>query len=75
VFELIGLLMRELLAGGTSLIAEGNFNSTTLFENLPEARLVQVHIRAASIDTTIWPDLDEVVATIGAGAQAPVSLA
>jgi hypothetical protein len=111
VFELIGLLMRELLASGTSLIVEGNFARPALFDGLPAAELVQVHIsadaavlrtrmlerdthrhpvhydqaaadevaaRAAAgewdpldlpgrlvrIDTTTWPDLDEVLAAV-----------
>jgi ribose 1,5-bisphosphokinase PhnN len=111
VFTLIGFLMRELLASGASLIVEGNFNRATLFEQLPEARIVQVHVSAAPhvlrarllerdthrhpvhydreaadevtarakagewdaiplsgklvrIDTTIWPDLENVLASI-----------
>jgi hypothetical protein len=47
VFELIGFLMRELLASGASLIVEGNFNRPALFAGLPEARIVQVHVSAA----------------------------
>jgi ribose 1,5-bisphosphokinase PhnN len=111
VFTLIGFLMRELLASGASLIVEGNFNRATLFEQLPEPRIVQVHVSAAPdvlrarllerdthrhpvhydreaadevtaraqagewdaiplsgklvrIDTTIWPDLENVLASI-----------
>ena len=111
MFALIGYLMRELLASGTSLIVEGNFNRATLFEGLPEARIVQIHVSAAPevlrarmlerdthrhpvhydreaadevparaqagewdaiplsgklvrIDTTIWPDLENVLASI-----------
>jgi hypothetical protein len=103
--------MRELLASGTSLIVEGNFKQADVFEGLPEARIVQVHVSAApevlrmrmlerdthlhpvhydreaaeevaaraatgewdpialpgklvQIDTTIWPDVDEVLASI-----------
>ena len=111
MFGLIELLVRELLANGTSLIAEGNFNRSTLFEELPAARIVQVHVWAEpevlqarmldrdthrhpvhwdreaaaevvararagewkalalpgkliSIDTTVWPDLDEALAAV-----------
>jgi hypothetical protein len=46
VFELIGLLMWELLANGTSLIVEGNFSRTSLFDGLPRVRLVQVYVSA-----------------------------
>ena len=46
VFDLIGFLMRELLASGTSLIVEGNFSRPDLFDGLPEARIVQVYISA-----------------------------
>jgi predicted kinase len=103
-------IVRELLASGVSLIAEGNFRAHW-FEDLPAAEVVQVHVsagpetlrrrllerdthrhpvhydreaaheiaeRAAAgewaalplggrlleIDTTVWPDLDEVLATI-----------
>lgn len=103
--------MRELLASGSSLVVEGNFNRATLFEGLPAARIVQVHVSASPavlrtrmlerdthrhpvhydreaadevaaraqagdweplplsgklirIDTTTWPDLDEVLAKI-----------
>jgi hypothetical protein len=47
VFGLIGLIARELLASGTSLIVEGNFNRDTPFEDLPDARIVQIHVSAA----------------------------
>jgi hypothetical protein len=43
----MGHLVRELLASGASLIVEGNFNRTALFDGLPEARIVQVHVSAA----------------------------
>jgi predicted kinase len=46
VFELIGLLMRELLANGTSLIVEGNFSRPSLFDGLPGVRFVQVYVSA-----------------------------
>lgn len=46
VFELLGHVMRELLANGTALIVEGNFNRSTLFEGLPDARIVQIHVTA-----------------------------
>ncbi len=111
MFGLIELLVRELLANGTSLIAEGNFNRPTIFEELPPARIVQVHVwaepevllarmlerdthrhpvhwdreaaaelidrtragewealalpgKVISIDTTVWPDLDEALAAL-----------
>jgi predicted kinase len=111
VFELIALVVRELLEQGVSVIAEGNFTErSTLFTGLPPAEVVQVHVtaepdtlrtrllerdirhavhydreaadevsaraaggewpalpiggRLIEIDTTIWPDLDEVLATV-----------
>ena len=104
-------VVHELLAAGVSLIAEGNFRGTDLFEALPPAQITQVHVSAApeilrermlardshrhsvhydreaadeiaervaqgdwrplplggrliEIDTTTWPDLDEVLATL-----------
>ncbi|MCW2965814.1 MAG: ATP-binding protein [Actinomycetia bacterium] len=111
VFELIGLVVKELLAQGVSVIAEGNFTErSTLFFGLPRSDIVQVHVtaepetlrtrlreretrhpvhydreaadevsaraaggewrplaiggRLIEIDTTEWPDLDEVLATV-----------
>ena len=111
VFELLGLVVKELLAQGVSVIAEGNFTRrSTLFTGLPPADIVQVHVsadpetlrvrlrerdarhpvhydreaadevadraaggewpalpiggRLIEIDTTVWPDLDEVLATV-----------
>jgi predicted kinase len=111
VFDVLGLVVKELLQQGVSVIAEGNFTErSSLFSGLPPARIVQVHVsaepetlrtrlaerdsrhpvhydreaadevtaRAAAgewqplplggtlleIDTTTWPDLDEVLATI-----------
>jgi predicted kinase len=112
VFELIALVVKELLEQGVSVIAEGNFTEhSTLFNDLPPAEIVQVHVtaepatlrermltrdthrhpvhydreaadeivqravagewpvlpvdgRLIEIDTTTWPDLDEVLATI-----------
>jgi ribose 1,5-bisphosphokinase PhnN len=111
VFELIDLVVKELLEQGVSVIAEGNFTvRSTLFTGLPPAEILQVHVtaepetlrarlrerdtrhsvhydreaadevsaRAAAgewpalalggrlieIDTTVWPDLEEVWATI-----------
>jgi hypothetical protein len=42
------VLVRELLEHGVSLIAEGNFvpGRTTVFDDLPPARIVQVHLSA-----------------------------
>jgi predicted kinase len=48
VFELMGAIVRELLGSGVSAIAEGNFTSRTqIFDSLPPARVVQVHVAAA----------------------------
>ena len=48
VFDAMGLLVRELLGAGVSLIVEGNFTPrTTIFADLPPARIVQVHVTAA----------------------------
>jgi predicted kinase len=47
VFALIGHLVRELLEQRVSLIAEGNFAvGYRLFDDLPSARIVQVHVTA-----------------------------
>jgi hypothetical protein len=47
VFGLLGDLVRELLATRVSLIVEGNFvPGTAVFDNLPAARVVQVHATA-----------------------------
>jgi predicted kinase len=112
VFELIALVVKELLEQGVSVIAEGNFTEqSTLFAGLPPAAIVQVYVTAApetlrermltrdthrhpvhydreaadevsaraaagewqalsiggrliEIDTTTWPDLDEVLAPV-----------
>lgn len=111
VFELIALLVKELLEQGVSVIAEGNFTErSSLFSALPPAEVVQVYVtaepqtlrirllergqrhpvhydreaadevaaragggewlplpvggRLIEIDTTTWPDLDEVLATV-----------
>jgi predicted kinase len=112
VFELIALVVKELLEQGVSVIAEGNFTErSSLLSGLPPAEIVQVYVtaepktlrermlnrgadrhpvhyddeaadevstRAAGgewqpltiggclieIDTTTWPDLDEVLATV-----------
>lgn len=111
VFELLGLVVKELLAQGVSVIAEGNFTErSSLFTDLPAAEIVQVHVtagpetlrlrlrerdarhpvhydreaadevaaraaagewaalpiggRLVEIDTTVWPDLDEVLAQV-----------
>jgi predicted kinase len=89
VFDLIGLLVRELLASGTSLIVEGNFNRSTLFERLPSAQIVQVHVsaepdvlraRMLERDTHRHPvhwdreAADEVVARAQAGEWEPLAL-
>jgi predicted kinase len=112
VFELMALVVKELLEQGVSVIVEGNFTlHSTLLTELPPAEIVQVYVRAEpeilrkrmqtrdthrhpvhydgeaadevaaraaagewaalplggrliEIDTTVWPDLDEVLATI-----------
>jgi hypothetical protein len=111
VFELLGLVVKELLGQKVSVIAEGNFTErSTLFSALPPAEIVQVHVtaepetlrtrlrerdtrhpvhydreaadevsaraaggewpplaiggRLIEIDTTVWPDLAEVLATV-----------
>jgi len=47
VFELIGLVVKELLDQGVSVITEGNFTErSTLFSGLPPAQIVQVHVTA-----------------------------
>jgi len=47
VFTLLAHIAHELLANNVSLIAEGNFQATSmLFVDLPPARIVQVHVTA-----------------------------
>src|SRR5258708_4830759 len=47
VFELIGLVVKELLGQGVSVIAEGNFTErSTLLHKLPPAEIVQVYVTA-----------------------------
>jgi len=47
VFELLGVIVRELLGHGASLIVEGNFAvGSSVFDDLPAARIVQVHVTA-----------------------------
>ncbi len=43
---LIRLVMRQLLANDVSLIVEANFSRAALFDDLPAARIVQVHVSA-----------------------------
>ena len=112
VFELIALVVKELLEQGVSVIAKGNFTAqSALVTGLPPAEIVQVYVtaepetlrdrmqtrdthrhpvhydneaadevaeraaggewqplpltgRLIEVDTTVWPDLDEVLATI-----------
>ena len=48
VFEAMRVVVYELLSNGVSLIAEGNFTTrSSLFDALPPARVVQVHVSAA----------------------------
>lgn len=47
VFDLISILLRELLSAGVSVVAEGNFAvGSPAFDGLPPARVVQVHVSA-----------------------------
>jgi predicted kinase len=49
VFGLMGDLLRELLERGVSLVIEGNFSvAYPLFDDLPPARVVQIHVSAPS---------------------------
>lgn len=71
VFELIPLLLRELLAARVSVVVEGNFAvGSPVFDGLPPARVVQVHVTAdplpldgpvVRVDTTTWPELGSIV--------------
>ena len=45
-FDLVFLLVRELLATGTSVVAEGNFSAAEPFRDLPAARVLQLHVSA-----------------------------
>jgi hypothetical protein len=48
VFELMAVVVPDLLAHGVSLIAEGNFTARWRgFEELPPCRVVQVHVAAS----------------------------
>jgi ribose 1,5-bisphosphokinase PhnN len=48
VFEVLAVVVHELLAAGVSTIAEGNFTaSSSLVRALPPCRLCQVHVGAA----------------------------
>lgn len=48
VYEVLGLVVHELLRAGVSVIAEGNFTAETRFlHDLPPSRVVQVHVTAA----------------------------
>ena len=47
VYEVLGLVVNELLAQGVSVIVEANFTKhSTLFTMLPAAEIVQVHVSA-----------------------------
>ena len=62
VFELMPVLLRELLGAGVSVVTEGNFAvASPVLDDLPPARLVQVHV-TADRDT-----LHERLLTRGAG--------
>ena len=91
VFETIGLLVRELLSARVSLIVEGNFRAaSTLFDDLPPARIVQLHVsapphllreRLVARDTHRHPvhydraAADEIAARADAGEWTPMQLA
>ena len=48
VFELLGVLVHELLDHGVSLIVEGNFAARSrVFTALPACRIAQVHVSAS----------------------------
>jgi hypothetical protein len=48
VFELLSVIVHELLATGVSVICEGNFTAESrLLRDLPPARIVQVHVSAS----------------------------
>jgi predicted kinase len=48
VFELLSVIVHELLATGVSVICEGNFTAEgRLLRDLPPARIVQVHVSAS----------------------------
>ena len=48
VFELLGVVVTELLENGVSLIVEANFTRTTrFFVALPPCRIAQVHVSAS----------------------------
>jgi hypothetical protein len=49
VFELLAVIVRELLEHDVSLIVEGNFTTRTrLFASLPPCRVAQIHVSASS---------------------------
>ena len=91
VFEALGMLTRELLTARVSLIVEGNFATTsTLFADLPPARIVQVHLtadlgvlqeRLLTRDSHRHPvhydheAVDEIAARFTAGEWAPLPVA
>jgi predicted kinase len=90
VFEAMGVLARELLSARVSLIVEGNFRAvSTLFDDLPPARIVQLHVsappdvlrdRLVARDTHRHPvhydraAADEIAARAAAGAWTPLQL-
>jgi predicted kinase len=45
-FDLVFLLVAELLSTGASVVAEGNFSSPGPFRALPAARVLQLHVSA-----------------------------
>jgi predicted kinase len=48
VFEVMRVVVHELVGAGVSVIAEGNFTDrTAVFDDLPQVELVQVYVTAA----------------------------
>jgi predicted kinase len=45
-FDLVFLLVAELLENGVSVVAEGNFGTSEPFRALPAARVLQLHVSA-----------------------------
>ncbi len=51
-FDLVFLVVGELLQQGLSVVAEGNFSAAEGFDRLPDARVVQLHV-TADVDTLL----------------------
>jgi ribose 1,5-bisphosphokinase PhnN len=46
-FEVLFLVLEELLGNGVAVVAEGNFARAEPFRSLPDARVLQVHVSAS----------------------------